>query len=123
MGDQGRRLGEERGVLCDQRIAGEFGMPGQRPDAQHRSGQRDAAQLRDAGDVDQSRRLREAKRQRREQALATGQDLRLRTRLVEDAPELVERFDAGIAHRRPLHGTSPRRGRRPIPCGGAASDL
>ncbi len=114
MGDERGGLGQKRGVSGNERVTAEIGMARQGADAQGIALDRNALQGGNPGDIDQPRGFGQAERECREQALAAGQDLRLGTGLVHDAPEIRETFDAGIAHRRPLHDTSPTRCRRSV---------
>ncbi len=103
VGDQRYGLREQRGKGCDIRRTAEFRMRRQRADAQAVLGRADTLECGDARDVDERRRRREAKGKGGQKALAAGHHLGVRSRLLEQAPQFIQRRRLGVSERRPLH--------------------
>ncbi len=103
MRDQRHRLGEQRDVLADQRVAAEFRVRGESADADRVAGLRDAAQLSDARDVDQRAGIGQAEGERGEQALPAGEQLGVGAGVAPEMEGVGERRRPDISKWRRLH--------------------
>ena len=99
---------QQRQALRDQFRLQHVGVPHQRPDADRRAAIVDAAERFDPVDVDQHPGRRQPHVERRHQALAAGQHLRVAGVVAQQRHRLVDIARTPIKKRTGLHRREPR---------------
>ena len=110
MTDPGERRSEERLARSEIRSPLKLALPHGGADAERIAGALDAAQFRDAHDIDDDAQLRDAHVEHRHECLAAGKNAGLRTLPMQDIERLVEALGAHIVERRGLHRSLAARG-------------